>query len=115
MSHELLELYQQKVEEESLLTRGHLCKAFKGSAMYELLAAMMQALEDDALSRLRNYHGHDKDENFALTLRWQERRRFHEQLLEQIDINIDEAVATVEQSGGDLEDWTMRSDIEHGN
>ncbi len=111
---ELRAIYQQKQEEEDLLRRGSLCQAFKGSEMYVLLASMMEAIERDALANLNSYTGADRDQVFAFTMRWQERRRFREAVLEQIDINIEDAAALIRNQGGDPEEWMDRSTIEHG-
>lgn len=110
---ELQELFRQKSEEESLLSRAHTCQTFKASPMYALLDTMMEALEDEALAKLQAFDGSNKDDLLADMLRWQERRKFRQSIKNEIDANIADAAELVSSKGIDIDAYLIRSDIEH--
>lgn len=109
-----LRAYQEKVERDALLGRAQICALFKTSEMYGLLDLMMAAIEHEAMMALENCNAADKDEVFALTIRWQERKRFRRHLLDEIDSNIADAQQLIEAEGLDLDEWKIRSTLEHG-
>ena len=107
---ELLQAYQEKVEQEKRLSEGRTCQQFLESPAYVLVDQMMEALEAEALENLKRYEGADREELFNLTVRWQERKKFRARINEQIELAIAEAKLLIE-SGVDADEQQLRSEV----
>lgn len=100
--------------DQELVKNAMLCQAFKTSEMYRLLDAMMAALEHEALDALSTTKTVDKDEIFALTVRWQERKEFRERLKGEIEQQIDDWRRLMEDNGLNPEEYQDRSEVIYG-
>lgn len=96
-------------EQSELLSNAALCQAFRTSEMYKLLDSMMEALESDALNALSEARTNNKEELYGFTIRWQERKLFRQRIKEEIDSNIEDAKALLNDIGLDPQEWAIRS------
>ena len=95
------------VEDRQLVSNALLCQAFKGTPMFDLLDAIMEALERDALNKLSDARTSNKEELFALTLRWQERKFMRQDIKDQIEQTIADARQLVTDIGLDPDEWEI--------